>query len=599
MFLESIAYGKESDDRTAQQGLLLGYLQSQAPREGDETSAYLADLTQTWHFAAQSDVEGLFSSVAAVLALLLKTISSFIEFRACGNNLCRSLLQDNQVKLFDRAFSANKVKEHLISPCLRLLTEIVLFDGGQSARSLFRQREITFKRLEIFLSVRKNARDGDLENNKKPSIRNNALRYLYANLRLQNSAAKMSILARGKVVRAMFEGILEDAPNVVLEMLDVLKTDIASDSAITHSAKGGVFSTWTLGRLATLYSYPETENLPQDHQSIQRSAHEFLLLLCTTPGRGVIDSQQGIRANVEGGEAGLTKGHKRRSSTVNILHNGKQRYGRNERLASFLQSLRPYASILQSDLIIAVFRILPDMISDYFTRRHSFSFDPKATATWIGYSSFLLATVQLPLTESLIPRNSGGVPSSQYATIIESILPQPLTQKVMTRCLNQSANLIKFLATRILTSAFEKVAKVLQICDEVRSHLKSGHSSWDRMTSKLTAEFCERIPEMEHVIAQFRHCPKENDVLRESITRLLALYYKVIPQIALEEKFDISVAMSAALKDEELTEQSLENDGVRLLEIDHLLAIAHQSPNMQWFHKSGAYVFVVLLLSAY
>lgn len=596
LFLESTAYGNESNDRSAKRGLLLDYLQSQAPREDDEASVYLTDLTKTWHFAAQSNVESLFSSTAAVLALLLKTISGLIDFRACGNRLCRSLLQDNQVKLFDRAFSANKAKEHLISPCLRLLTEIVLFDGGLSARSVFRHRETTFKRLEIFLSMRKKSREGEPENHKKPSIRNNALRYLYANLRLQNSSDKTSILAQGKVVRAMFDDILEDAPNVLLEMLDVLKTVVASDGAITLSAKGAVFSAWALGRLATLYSYPGTDNLPQKHESIQKSVHHFLLFLCTTPGRGVLDVQDRVGTKVEGVKADLNNGHEWVSSTPGTTHQGKNLLDGNERLSSFLQSLRPHASVLQSDLIIAVFRIKPEMVSDYFFRRQSFSFDPKATATWIGYSSFLLATVQLPLPESLTPKENSGTVPPQYATVMESILPQPLTQKAMTRCLNQSANLVKFLAIRILTAAFEKFAKVLRICAEVRSDSKETqlHPLWNKLSSKLTVRFCERIPEMGHVVAQFRNCPKANLVLRESITRLLALYYNVIPQVAIEEKFDISVALAAALTNDDMTGKSLESDGVRLLEIEHLLASACHSPDIEWFHKPGTYVYAGL-----
>lgn len=593
LLLESIAYGKESVERSAKRQLLLDYLQSQAPREDDETALYLIDLIKTWHYAAQSNVESIFSSTVAVLALLLRTISSLIDFRACGNRLCRSLLHDDQLQLFDRAFTANKAKEHLISPCLTLLTEIVLFDGGHSARSVFRQRETTFKRLEVFLGMRKNARDGDSEKHKRPSIRNNALRYLYANLRLQNSVAKMSILAQGKFIRAMFEHITDDASEVILEMLDVIKNDVASDGAITHSAKGSVFSTWTLGRLATLYSYTEADDLLQKSRSVQETAHAFLLVLCTTPGWGVLENQNEVRASVRFAKADLGDEQKRYSSTQDFSHNRKRFHNTNERLALFLQSLRPHASVLQSDLIIAVFRNRPELVADYFTRRNSFSFDPKATATWIGYSSFLLATVQLPLPEPLIPKENRKITPSQHNIVMDNILPQPLTQKVLTRCLNQSTYLVKFLSIRILIAAFEKFAKFFRMFHDVSSHSSTGYlsSEWDKVASKLRVEFFERLPEMEHVVAQFRNCPNENAVLRESITRLLALYFKVIPEVALEETLDVSVALSAALTDQATTGLIVEGDSVRILEMGHLLAIAHDSPNTQWFHKSGAYIY--------
>ncbi|KAK3174498.1 hypothetical protein OEA41_001744 [Lepraria neglecta] len=582
-FVESIAYSKEGEDRAAKRELLLEYLQSQAPSDAEGTFTYLADIIKTWHFAAQSNVEGLFSAVAAVLALLLRTISSLIKFRVWGNHLCKTLLQDDQMTLFNRGLTANKTKEHLISPCLRLLTEIVSFDGGHAARSLFRQRETTFNRLETFLGMRMSAHAQD---RKRASLRDNALQFLYANFRLQNPAAKVYILAQGRVVRAWFEDITEDSPSVVLETLEVLKKHIAMDAALTISTRSRFFTKWILGRLATLYGYDEADNLAGGQTSVQKSAHEFLQFLCTSPGLGVLESPHGSHRDAKSSDS-----HVATSSQQDrfIPDKPPKEDHMNAKLASFLQTLRPHASVLQSDLIIAVFRNTSELVSDYFSRKNSFSFDPKATATWVGYSSFLLATVQIPPSERLTPKSVNDRVPSSYARIIESIIPHPLNQKVMTRCLNQSSDLIKFLALKILTAGFEKLAKVLRICKGMQYYTDENHCAvaWDQTASKLTIEFSGRVPDMEAVIAQFRSCPRENVILRESITRLLALYYEVVPQLALEQKFDISMAFSTVLGQKKSQAESLEEDGIQLFEIEHLLLIAHRSPNMQWFHKPG------------
>ena len=566
--------------------MLLEYLQSQAPSDGEGTFTYLADIIKTWHFAAQSNAEGLFSAVAAVLALLLRTISSLIEFRIWGNHLCKTLLRDDQMTLFNRGLTANKIKEHLISPCVRLLTEIVSFDGGHAARSLFRQRETTFNRLETFLGMRMSAHAQD---RKRASLRDNALQFLYANLRLQNPAAKVYILAQGRVVRAWLEDITDDSPSAVLETLEVLEKHIAMDAALTISTRSRFFTGWILGRLATLYGYDEADNLAGGQTSVQKASHDFLQLLCTSPGLGVLQSPNGSHL-----DAGSPDGRVATSSEQNRFISDKPPKEdhitrKNTKLASFLQTLRPHASILQSDLIIAVFRNTPELVSDYFSRKKSFSFDPKVTATWVGYSSFLLATVQIPPSERLTPKSVNHRIPSSYATVIESIIPHPLNQKVMTRCLNQSSDLVKFLALKILTAGFEKLAKVLRICKGMQYYTDEKHCAvaWDQTASKLTTEFSGRVPDMEAVIAQFRSCPRENVILRESITRLLALYYEVVPQFALEQKFDISMAFSTALGQKKSQAESLEEDGMQLFEIEHLLSIAHRSPNMQWFRKPG------------
>lgn len=74
---------------------------------------------------------------------------------------------------------------------------------------------------------------------------------------------------------------------------------------------------------------------------------------------------------------------------------------------------------------------------------------------------------------------------------------------------------------------------------------------------------------------------------REAVTRLLALYYKVVPQIALEEKFDISIALTNSLSYAEKAEEPEEGNELRALELEHLLEIGLRSPNMRWFNKPG------------
>lgn len=573
--------------------ILLEYLQSQTAKKSENPSTHLADIVKTWHFAAQENVESLFSSVVAALALLLKTISTLIEFRDCGNHLCRSLLQDDQIKLFDRGLSANKAKKHLISPCLRLLTEIVSYDGGHSARIVFRQREVVFKRLEIFLGMRKAFTGEGAENRQRPSIRNTALRYLYANLRLQAPAAKTHLLIHGKVVRAVFEDISEDSPTVILELLETLKKDVASDNALSQTAKSRFFNGWALSRLGTLYKYAEVDVTAEGGVDVQQVTHDFLLYLCTSPGHGVLNAQGQLNTGIEDGkpedrsETELLSGHNFRKDNPST--------GRNTRLALFLQGLRPYASVLQSELILAVFQTVPGMVSDYFARKKTFSFDPKATATWIGYSTFLLATVQLPLPRTFTVSNVEDWTPPPYNKIIDSIMPEPLTQKTMTRCLNQSTDLIKFLSTKLLTAAFEKLAEVLRIYRGRHSQTDQHRDSsrWDQAALEITTGFCSRIPDIDHVIAQLRSCSFEKAVLRECLTRLLVLYYVVVPQVALEAKFDVSIALSAALQVDSPDVGSQQKHGVRILELDHILNIAKRSPNLQWWHKSGAKAFLL------
>ena len=373
MFLDSIAYGDNEEDRESKRASLLRYLSWEANLNKDDENVCLQDVLQLWRFSAQSSFsEALFSSITAVLALFLKATSTLVDFRDYGNRLCHALLQEDQLRLIDRSLTINKAKERVISPCLRLLTEIVSFDGGNAARTLFLYKDITFKRLDIFLGVRHDPATASPKAKNKPSLRSNALRYLCANLALQDTSAKAYILGQDRVMRATFQNIDDDLAPTVCEILDIFKKDAVLDAEIPEGAKSQLFTNENLSQIATLYAFQDEESIGANEDRVQDVAHAFLRLVCTTPGLGVLQDPKFETANTRGQPAMA-----------------------NTKLLRFLQSLRPHASVKQSELIVAVFQAAPSLLQDYFPERKFFSFEPKLTATWIGYSMFLFSVLRI------------------------------------------------------------------------------------------------------------------------------------------------------------------------------------------------------------
>lgn len=578
LFLDLIVYSEGGDDTSMKRGILLEYLNSQKPPAESGPSQYLADIIYSWSFSAQSNNEGLFSAIAAVLALLLKATSNHIEFREHGNSLCKTLLQEDQLKLFDKGLGASKTKEHVISPCLRLLTEIVLYDGGTAAPVVYAHREITLKRIHVFLGMRKASTEAGPETQRRPSVRTNALRYLFANIRLQSRSAKSNLLADGKMIRAIFHGIKEDVSFVVLEILTVFKIDVVDDLKLAHGVKTRLFGDSTLRSLSTLYQLTDHEGKSDEVTRVRNQAHELLLYVCTTAERGILNSnrkaylQENSGRENGGWESGLDSAQKR----VEVA---------NVTLSSFLESLRPYADIRQCELVLAVFKVAPDLVPDYFLRK-SFSFEPKLTSTWAGYSNFLLSSIQIPLPYDHF---SGKVPPC-LSFIIESILPQPLTKKALTRCLNQSSDMIRFFTVRILIAAFKKLATLLELLAPIiQADEGETGSLWHQAQLDVINEFQKRCPEMKHVVAVFRNCSADSPLFREGVARLLAMYYKHLPQLALEEKLDISLALSNSLKQNFLHAEDSKSNWFRRLELYSFLEIARRSPDMRWWHKPGVF----------
>lgn len=259
---------------------------------------------------------------------------------------------------------------------------------------------------------------------------------------------------------------------------------------------------------------------------------------------------------------------------------------RNSILLSWVQTLRAHSIERERELLILCFASAPELVAAYFSQK-VMQLDPKLTNTWIGFASLLFEVVTLPVPARF--GNEEEVPSlpPQTSIIIESILPRPLTQTVLTRCLNQSSELITFFAVRILIKAFEKLAIVTR---QLRTSSATEQESWDEATQRLQERFIARCPPMKDVIAVFRKLPDDDDhaMQREATTRLLSLYYEVIPVQALEEQFDVSAALATALsRSGDGTPDDPELQRFRGLELEHLLHIARHGTNMRWFNKQG------------
>ncbi|KAK1020064.1 hypothetical protein LTR33_019251, partial [Friedmanniomyces endolithicus] len=90
--------------------------------------------------------------VCATLALLLRTLSSLLDFRDHGILLGQTALQYLHLQLVKRGLDAPNNMDYVVSPCLRLLTEVTSFDGGALAKQVYKHREQTFD----LISLRRN-----------------------------------------------------------------------------------------------------------------------------------------------------------------------------------------------------------------------------------------------------------------------------------------------------------------------------------------------------------------------------------------------------------------------------------------------------------
>ena len=219
----------------------------------EKPDTYFPDLISIWALAVEVKNDSILSVVPAVLALFLKTISFQLQFRTFGLSLCRTLLLKDQLRLLDQGLTATKRKGYLISPCLRLLTEIVGFDGGALASSIYSRREFAFKRLETFLDHRTSDNEHEEDDPEKSTLRRIAQGYVLANLKFQNSSAKSDMIAQGKIFRALLKGMDTDRADILLEILQAIERHILTDAMLSRNTKTRFFNQGNLGSLSSIY----------------------------------------------------------------------------------------------------------------------------------------------------------------------------------------------------------------------------------------------------------------------------------------------------------------------------------------------------------
>ena len=546
----------------------------------------MPDVMQAWRLASQSNHDDLLSSIPAVLALLLRTLSNTLELSSYGVALGRSLLLKSQQDLIARGLTSAKTKDFVISPALRLLREVTIFDGGVLAKLVFRARDKVFQGLVRNLNLRWMGEG--VESYKKPSIRTNALRFILPLIKFLPGEVREELLSQRDILSALTKDMKDDPHSVVREILDILKNYVLLDRTLRPDVKFKVLNGQLFGRIYPLYQYAQPEEESKGaSKPIDELAHEFLLVACTSSDLGILNRQSGLYPrgvnpdDVEDADTddsfidlGL--------DSIDWMDKYTEKVPvRNVVLSDFIQMLRPFASIKQGELLLAILKAAPELTADYFYRKKSFSLEPKLTATWIGYSAFIFSSLQLPIPKYFGHKERYARAPPPPAIVLESILPQPLTQKVLSRCLNlQGERLITFFAIRILCLALEKLQSTLRMYHEAEH---SSSALWSRAADRLVDEFCQRFLSMDAVILAYRRMDGKDVLQKEAITKLLVLYYEVVPRIARDTKSDASASLAENLKTLEEEDANPQDRALRLMERENIFLFAHFSPRMRWF----------------
>ena len=498
------------------------------------------------------------------------------------------------MKMIMRGITAHQ--ERVSSPMLRFLTEINKFNVGELCGACYTAFDFSIKDLGRNLEPKKTATvaPGQVfrEDPSRPVLRTVYVRFILSLFQFGTAIVKQGVLEQRAFISPIFKYIKSDTPILVHDILETLKTKAVNDTTIPRVAKTQAFNEWVLGHISALYTRPEPVREDGDqYNTIARCAHEFLIALCTKPGiGGVCFPDNGwYPPGVDTGK------QNQRDSEGKKPGHGQKVYNRT--LAAFIMTLKPFADTLQQDLLLEIFKAAPELVAGYFVSTSgggAFTFDPKLTATWIGYCAFLTELVGLPLPKGgfgLEGESPAQLTPPPVTTMIESILPKTCNRQALTRCLAFDNALVKFLSTRFMVTSFNKLNNVITAMEKVAETFTEGSTTagkWLAAREELAEEFSRRMPDMSAVVVAYNSAPvikAGGGLQREVASKLLMKYYTLLPEVVVGKRFDVNIALGGFLSGGEGTAE--EAKGMRLLEMEHLLGVAKEAGDVKWWNKSG------------
>ena len=549
-------------------------------------------IVQPWHLALRVNNDYLLSSIASTTVLLLRAFDRIPQFHDHGIRLCRTLLRKPEAKLLSTCLALPKNKAHLISLTTQILTELVSFDAGAVAWTVFAERDylLDYRILTRNLRIREIQAVKFFSDEVSKSVRTNACLYLLANLRYQSTSAKIHILKLRSLFQALFDGIESNPIDLVRDILYVTKTCIVLDGSLPKYSKSAIWTVMTFKSVINILRTHVTEpEALKKHEENQDLALGLILSACKMPEAGLLvpntswhSSEGSVFGKIIDEEADpLQLIEVELYSLDRAIDPTRKIAIKNRMLGEFIMHLRPYANVKECHILLETFIAAPELIAYYFYRNSTLSHEPKLSNTWLGYSSFIHSVTKLPICQL-----AEGWPPPPIFLVIESILPLPFTQRNFRRCFNHSSPLIRFFAIQYLVSALRKLQ---QVRNKFMSFKDSKFGSvWKKAASQLLIAISQRCPGMRDVITAFKSTPPSLVIQSEAASALVELYFEVIPQAALREHFDISMDLCNALQHDDVDLEPIEGQ-LRFAKLYRLANVARYSTNVNWFSRPGEF----------
>ncbi|KAF8890435.1 ribosome 60S biogenesis N-terminal-domain-containing protein [Infundibulicybe gibba] len=556
----------------------------------------------------------LISLVLSILSSLLTLLTSHYTDQALGYPVTKALLAPSALRRLNSYISGANAETTLVA--LRLFNTLSSFGGGREKKSILEGFAWESKSLHKILSMRRKANPEPLS---KPGTDLPAFqtKLTHVDIRTMYILFILSFVSPGVATQikmtfleqhrdafiSIFKGLVQDAVMVVQTILEACWAGIWLDAKLKRTLKIGIFNETTIFQIAKLYDRALPDDAEKEHHPADL-AHHFLLAICTRPGTGVCFKDRGWYLR-----------ESETDDTPTEDHAGSRKGGKiyNKILCNILKGLKVNEDGRQQELATKILEACPELVASYWSNA-ALTLEPRLSSKWIINFSFLGSIISLPIPSQtfLLARNSLETsPNSSESfplyhpsppplhNIIENIFPSTCPKSHFSRGL-QAGGLVQHCTALTLAKCLIKYEKVIALFMDIEGTLEEqGQGQWSKRHDEIQKEARRRVPDFQVIVASSQQKdinPMKAPLLSESAHRLLWLYYRVLPSLVAEARFDVGKLLlhycdlPTTRSEDDDPEQPLQVDGSsKLANVQklHILRLLKESDQFTWSGKLG------------
>lgn len=368
------------------------------------------------------------------------------------------------------------------------------------------------------------------------------------------------------ILPSLYSGLSADPPVTVYRVLSAMWASISGPApGVARRISLVLLDEGALDYISRLLSREAVET--SSDQAVGDIARGFLESVTSNPSRGICFPDEGWYPREE--------------------EDSKQKRGLHNRILS--NAIRKLGARVVDDdgrvgaWVLKTFESSPELVAGYWPHS-ALALDPRLDARWIATMAYVGRVISLPLP----PRDKFNQPAPRgtsassmppraappaVTTVIESVLPSPMTKQHLTKGLSHSSHLVQHVTALALARGLQKLSAVQALYDSIADELgETTEGAWRAGARDLEAECRRRVPEVSVLIefaqksATMARPPPDADddyepepsvaarsaMLTETALRLFSLYHRTLPSLAGEARFDVGrLLVSASSKNQE------------------------------------------------